>query len=171
MPQGKGGLMPKGFFIAGTDTGVGKTMMAGATIKALVFLGHHAGAMKPIESGCGREGDVLIPFDGMFLKQTAHMDEPVTLVTPCCFESPLAPLSASEIEMKEVDTGEIRRAFKGLSAKYGVMIVEGIGGLMVPVKKDYYVVDMAKEFGLPLMVVARPGLGTINHIMLTINCA
>jgi dethiobiotin synthetase len=99
------------------------------------------------------------------------MDEPVTLVTPCCFESPLAPLAASEIEKKEVDILEIRRAFKGLSAKYRAMILEGIGGLMVPVKKDYYVVDMAKEFGLPLLLVARPGLGTVNHTMLSIRCA
>lgn len=163
--------MSKGFFIAGTDTGVGKTIMAGAMIKALSFLGHRVGAMKPVESGCGREGGLLVPFDGMFLKQTAHMDEPVTLVTPRCFESPLAPLAASEIDMKEVDTSEIRRAFNGLSAKYGVMIVEGIGGLMVPVKKDYYVADLAKEFGLPLLLVARPGLGTVNHTMLSIRCA
>lgn len=163
--------MSKGFFIAGTDTGVGKTIMAGAMIKALTFLGHRVGAMKPVESGCGREGDVLIPFDGMFLKQTAHMDEPVSLITPRCFENPLAPLSASEIETTEVDTGEIRKAFKGLYEKYGTMIVEGLGGLMVPVKKGYYVVDMAKEFGLPLLLIARPGLGTINHIMLSIECA
>jgi dethiobiotin synthetase len=163
--------MSKGFFIAGTDTGVGKTIMAGAMIKTLSYLGQRVGAMKPVESGCGREGDVLIPFDGMFLKQTAHMDEPVTLVTPCCFESPLAPLSASEIEMTEVDTDEIRRSFKGLSAKYSSMIIEGLGGLMVPLKKDYFVVDMAKEFGLPLLLVARPGLGTVNHTMLSINCA
>lgn len=163
--------MSKGFFMAGTDTGVGKTIMAGAMIKALFFLGHRVGAMKPIESGCGREGNVLVPFDGMFLKQTAHMDEPVTLVTPCCLESPLAPLSASEIDKKDVDIAEIRRAFKGLSAKYGKMIVEGIGGLMVPVKRDYYVVDMAREFGLPLLLVSRPGLGTVNHTMLSIRCA
>jgi dethiobiotin synthetase len=163
--------MSKGFFIAGTDTGVGKTIMAGAIIMALSFLGHRVGVMKPIESGCGREGGVLIPFDGMFLKEAAHLDESVTLVTPCCFESPLAPLSASETDMKEVEMEEIRRAFARLSAKYGAMVVEGIGGLMVPVKRDYYVVDMAKEFGLPLLLVARPGLGTVNHTMLSINCA
>ncbi len=163
--------MSKGFFIVGTDTGVGKTIVAGAMIKALSFLGHHVGAMKPDESGCSREGEVLVPSDGMFLRQTAHMDEPITLVTPCCFESPLAPLAASEIDMKEVDLAEIRRAFKELSAKYSAMIVEGLGGLMVPIKKDHYLVNMASEFGLPLILVARPGLGTINHIMLSVDCA
>lgn len=163
--------MPKGFFIAGTDTGVGKTIVAGAMIKGLSFVGHHVGAMKPVESGCSREGEVLIPSDGIFLKQTAHMDEPISVVTPCCFESPLAPLPASEIDMKEVDLAEIRRVFKKFSAKYSAMIVEGLGGLMVPIKKDYYLVNMASEFGLPLILVARPGLGTISHIMLSVDCA
>ncbi len=163
--------MSKGFFIAGTDTGVGKTIVAGAMIKALSFLGHRVGAMKPVESGCCRKGDVLVPSDGIFLKQTAHMDEPISIVTPCCFESPLAPMPASEIEQKKVDVGEIKRSFKDLSARYSAMIVEGLGGLMVPISKDYYLVDMAGEFGLPLLLVARPGLGTINHTMLSVICA
>ncbi|MDA8077312.1 MAG: dethiobiotin synthase [Nitrospiraceae bacterium] len=163
--------MPKGFFITGTDTGVGKTIMAGAVIKAVNYMGLKAGAMKPIESGCGREGDVLIPFDGMFLKQMAHMDDPITLVTPCCLESPLAPISAAEADMTEISLYEIRRSFDKLSEKYEVMIVEGVGGLMVPIKRDYYVVGLARDLGLPLIVVARPGLGTINHIMLTLSCA
>jgi dethiobiotin synthetase len=163
--------MTKGFFITGTDTGVGKTIIAGAVIKALTFLGFRTGVMKPIESGCGREGGLLIPFDGMLLKQTAHIDEHITLVAPCCLESPLAPLSAAERDMTEIDIDGIRRAFSSLAGKYGAMVVEGIGGLMVPIKVNYYVLDLAREFGLPLLVVAKPGLGTINHTMLTLKCA
>jgi dethiobiotin synthetase len=163
--------MSKGFFITGTDTGVGKTIAAGAIIKAMHFLGMKACAMKPIESGCGREGDVLIPYDGMFLKQITHMDEPLATITPCCFESPLAPMTASEVDMKEVNVAEIKKPFYRLLKKYDSIVVEGIGGLMVPIRKDYYALDLAGEFGLPLVVVARPGLGTINHIMLTVNCA
>ena len=163
--------MAKGFFITGTDTGVGKTIVAGAVIKAINFLGFRAGVMKPIESGCGREGDVLIPFDGMFLKQTARIEEPITGITPCCLESPLAPLAASERDMKEIDIDEIRRSFSLLEKKYEAMVVEGIGGLMVPIREDYYVMDVAREFGLPLLVVAKPGLGTVNHTMLTVRCA
>ena len=163
--------MPKGFFITATDTGVGKTIAAGAVIKAMNFLGLKPCAMKPIESGCGREGDILVPFDGMFLKQIAHVDEPLTTITPCCFESPLAPLSASEVDMREIDMAEIKRAFVRLSTKYDTIVVEGIGGLMVPILKDFYTVDLAREFRLPLLVIARPGLGTVNHIMLTVNCA
>jgi dethiobiotin synthetase len=85
--------MFKGFFITGTDTGVGKTVMAGAVIKVMQSFGVKVCAMKPIESGCGKEGDLLIPYDGTFLKQAAHMGEPITQVTPFCFESapPLQP--------------------------------------------------------------------------------
>ncbi|MDA8432597.1 MAG: dethiobiotin synthase [Nitrospiraceae bacterium] len=163
--------MAKGFFITGTDTGVGKTIVAGGMIKNLMFLGFKTGVMKPIESGCGREGGTLIPFDGMFLKQTAHIDEPITNITPCCLESPLAPLSASERDMVEIDIEGIRRSFSSLTKKYGAMVVEGIGGLMVPIREDYYVIDIVREFGLPLVVVTRPSLGTVNHTMLTVKCA
>jgi len=163
--------MRKGFFVTGTDTGVGKTIMSMALIRALDMLGIRAGAMKPIESGCGSEGGVPIPFDGMALKQTARMDEPITLITPCCFESPLAPLPASDIEMKKVNIPAIRNAFSKLSQKYDAMVVEGVGGLLVPIKKNYAVIDLAADIGLPLIVVAKPGLGTINHTLLTVKYA
>ncbi|MDA8084325.1 MAG: dethiobiotin synthase [Nitrospiraceae bacterium] len=163
--------MPKGFFVTGTDTGVGKTIVAGAIIRAMRRFGLRGGAMKPIESGCGREGDLLIPFDGMSLKQASHMDDLITMVTPCCFEAPLAPLPASETEMRKVSIPAIRNAFSKLSAKYDAMVVEGIGGLLVPIKKNYAVIDLASDLGLPLIVVAKPGLGTINHTMLTVKYA
>ena len=161
----------KGFFITGTDTGVGKTIIAGALIKVLCHLGVKTGAMKPVETGCVREGEILLPSDGMFLKQMAQMQEPVTQVSPCCFESPLAPLPASELEKKSVSVVAIKKAFYSLYTNYDAVIVEGIGGLMVPLNTNYFVVDLAKEIGLPLIVVAKPGLGSINHVMLTVNYA
>jgi len=161
----------KGFFITGTDTGVGKTIIAGALIKVLCHLGVKTGAMKPVETGCVHEGKILIPSDGMFLKQMAQMQEHVTQVSPCCFESPLAPLAASEIEKKSVSIIAIKKAFYSLYTNYDAVIVEGIGGLMVPLETNYFLVDLAKEIGLPLIVVAKPGLGSINHIMLTVNYA
>jgi dethiobiotin synthetase len=161
----------KGFFITGTDTGVGKTLIAGAFIKTIQFLGKKVCGMKPVESGCGRQGEVLIPSDGMFLKQASNADEPLTLITPCCLESPLAPMAAAEVDGRDIDISKIGRAFSKLSGRYEVLVVEGIGGLLVPIVKDYYALDLAGELGLPLVVVARPGLGTINHIMLTVHCA
>lgn len=163
--------MSKGFFITGTDTGVGKTIIAGAIIRALNSLGTKACGMKPVESGCRSEGGVLVPDDGMFLKHIAHMEEPLTLITPCRLASPLAPLPASEIDRIDVNITEIKKAFTELSGRYEAVVVEGVGGLLVPIRTDYYVIDLAREFGLPLIVVAKPGLGTINHLLLTVKYA
>jgi dethiobiotin synthetase len=161
----------KGFFVTGTDTGVGKTVITVALIKAICRLGFTAGGMKPIESGCLQQGDVLVPSDGMFIKTIAHMEENIGHITPYRFKSPLAPLPASEIEGVTVDFEKIRKAFADLSKKYDVVIVEGIGGLLVPITGNYFVIDMAKDFNLPLIVVSRPSLGTINQTMLTVNYA
>lgn len=166
-----GGTMFKGFFITGTDTGVGKTVIAGAIIKVMQSFGIKACAMKPIESGCGKEGDILIPYDSTFLKQAAHMDEPIKQVTPFCFESPLSPLAASEIEGKKISIDEIKKAYYKLYKSYEAIVVEGVGGLMVPIRKDFYILDLVREFSLPLLIITKPGLGTINHTMLTINAA
>lgn len=163
--------MPTGFFITATDTGVGKTVITAALIKAIGILGLRPCGMKPIETGCIREGDVLIPSDGMFIKAIAHMEEDIRFISPCCFKSPLAPLPASEIEGISVDLEKIKRAYTELSKNYDAVVVEGIGGLLVPIKRDYFVLDLIREFGLPTIVVSRPGLGTINHTMLTVKYA
>jgi dethiobiotin synthetase len=161
----------KGFFITGTDTGVGKTIITAALIKVISRLGLTTGGMKPVESGCMQRGDVLVPSDGMFIKTIAHMEENIGHITPCRFKSPLAPLPASEIEGITVDIVKIKKAFADLSRKYDAVIIEGIGGLLVPITRDYSVIDMAKDFNLPLIVVSKPSLGTINHTMLTVNYA
>lgn len=168
--------MSKGFFVTGTDTGVGKTVIAAALIKVIGLLGLKACGMKPIETGCTKN-DVLIPSDGMFLKEMAAMDDSIDLVTPMRFENPLAPMVASEIENVPVDIDKVKRAYTELSRKYEVVIVEGIGGLLVPIakwsypSKIYFVLDLAKDLGLPTIVVGRPGLGTINHTLLSVNYA
>ncbi len=165
----------KGFFITGTDTGVGKTIITAALIKAIKHLGLKACGMKPIETGCKKTKfkvqDTLLPYDGIFLKKISNVNDSLDLITPIRFENPLAPLSASEIECVSIDFQKIKKAFTELSKKYDVVIVEGIGGLLVPITRDCFVLDLAKDFGLPLIIVSRPGLGTINHIMLTVNCA
>jgi dethiobiotin synthetase len=163
--------MPRGFFITGTDTGVGKTIIAGAVTMLLKSLGLETGVMKPVESGCTRRGNSLLPHDGMFLKQVSHAEDPISDISPSLFENPLAPLAAAGLENREVDLLLIREAFARMSGKYDALVVEGIGGLMVPLRKDYYVLDLARDFGLPLIITARPGLGTINHTLLTVNAA
>jgi len=161
----------KGFFVTGTDTGVGKTVIAAALIKAAGLLGVKACGMKPVETGCAREGNVMMPSDGMFLKEIARMDETVSQITPCCFEHALAPMVSAEMEGTSIDINKIRGAFDKLGRSYQAIIVEGVGGLLVPINRDYFVLDLAKEMRLPMVVVARPGLGTINHTLLTVNYA
>jgi dethiobiotin synthetase len=173
----------RGFFITGTDTGIGKTIITAALIKAAKFLGVSACGMKPIETGClksefgvrssefGVKEKVLIPSDGMFLREIAGVNDSIDLVTPIRFKNPLAPLPASEIEGVPVEIDKIKKAYSKLSKKYDAVFIEGIGGLLAPIKKDYTVLDLARDFGLPIIVVARPDLGTINHTMLTVNYA
>jgi dethiobiotin synthetase len=178
--------MVRGFFIIGTDTGVGKTVIAAALIRTIGFLGLRVCGMKPIETGCLKsefrvhpptaeefrvKERVLLPSDGMFLKKMAGMDDSIDLVTPIRLANPLAPFPASEIEDTPVDIEKIKKAYAELSKKYEAIVVEGIGGLLVPIKKDYFVLDLARDFGLPIIIVSRPGLGTINHTMLTVNYA
>ncbi len=171
----------KGIFITGTDTGVGKTIVSAAIIRALVKKGIKVGAMKPVETGCARteirsENESLIPSDGMFLKEMAEMDDAIDLIVPVRYEHPLAPMVAADLENRPVDLDHIYRAYNILSEKYEFMIVEGAGGLLVPItriknkkEKAYYMSDFTKDLKIPMIIVTRPVLGTINHTLLTIN--
>ncbi len=174
-------MKARGFFITATGTGVGKTVVAGALIRLLKGEGLHVGAMKPLESGCRRngQGGALLPADGSFLRELAEMEEPVGEVVPYCFEAPLAPMAAADIEGARIDMKRIKVRFERLGVRYDALVVEGMGGLLVPIKRSrspraagaYYVLDLALELGLPLVIVAAPSLGTINHTLLTVRCA
>jgi dethiobiotin synthetase len=163
--------MKKGFFIAGTDTGVGKTVIAGAMMKAIHAQGLSVCGMKPVETGCSRTGNNLYPPDGMFLKKVAGMDENINQITPFCFEAPVSPFLASEMESRPVSIGVIVGKVHDLLERYQAIVVEGVGGILVPIRKNYFVLDLIKELDLPLIVVARPSLGTLNHTLLTVNYA
>lgn len=163
--------MAKGFFITGTDTGVGKTIVAGALIKIAQSFGLKACGMKPLETGCKKINGELFPSDGDFLKKMSGVDEPLKLITPCTYENPLAPMVAADIEKRQVDMNAIKESFKTLSGRYDTIIVEGAGGLLVPITKNYFMIDLIKDFHLPAIIVSKPGLGTINHTLLTLNHA
>jgi dethiobiotin synthetase len=107
----------------------------------------------------------------MFLKEIADMDDSIDIITPIRFENPLAPFPASEIEGTPVNIEKIKKAFEDLLRKYDMAVIEGIGGLLVPLNRNYFVLDLIKQFGLPVVIVSRPGLGTINHTLLTVNYA
>lgn len=174
--------MKKGIFITATDTCVGKTIVSAMIIRALILSGVKTGAMKPFETGCQRLGDELIPSDGTFLRDMAEMDDDINFVTPIRFELPLAPLVASKLENKPVVMVKISNAYKYLQKKYDFLVIEGVGGIQVPItyqntvsqrKKPrvVFVTDIIKKLNLPLIIVSRPTLGTINHTLLTAQYA
>ena len=157
----------RGWFVAGTDTGVGKTLVACTLVRALRRRGTAVGVMKPIETGVGAEG----PCDALALREAAGVDDPLETICPQRFALPAAPTVAAEAEGREVDLDAVRAAFAILAARHAALIVEGAGGLLVPAAKDTSMADLAGELGLPLIVVARASLGTINHTRLTLEAA
>jgi len=163
--------MNKGIFITGTDTGVGKTFVAIGLLKALRELGHNVCPMKPLETGCSFKKGELVPGDALKLIKAAQVNEPLDLINPYRFRQPLAPAVAAEAEGGMISRKRIISSYGKLSKRHDLIIVEGAGGIMVPVQSKYFTIDLLKELNLPLLVVARPGLGTLNHTLLTLEVA
>jgi dethiobiotin synthetase len=160
--------MEKGVFITGTDTGVGKTYVASGIAASLRAQGVNVGVMKPAETGCRIRSGALIPTDAIRLAGAAGAHDPLTLINPYRFRKPLAPLVAAELEGDTIQVRRIMNAYRTLLRRHDFMIIEGAGGIMVPLSRNYLYLDLAQAIGLPVMVVARPGLGTINHTLLTV---
>ena len=163
--------MSKGYFITGTDTGVGKTLVAGGLAALCKNKGLNVGVMKPVATGCKRVNNTLVSDDAVFLKFLAEVEDEYELINPVSLEQPLAPIVAARLSNTKIDTDKINTAYDTLCERHEYMIVEGIGGLLVPIDEYYFVVDMAEEMELPLIVVCRPTLGTINHTLLTVSYA
>lgn len=163
--------MAKGIFITGTDTDVGKTVVAGALAMGLKKIGFSVGVMKPVETGCKKVGKRLIPSDAIFLKKASGSRDSLDLINPYRFEKSLAPSVASELEGVRIDISRILKTFDIMKKRHDIVIIEGAGGILVPVYKDYLFLDLIRDLGLPVLIVARPWLGTINHTLLTIRCA
>ena len=161
--------MRKIFLITGTDTGVGKTVVTGALAGALRRRGVNAGVMKPFASGCARvEGEPSCA-DAQFLRAASGIPEPDFMVTPIALEPPLAPAVAARISNAEWSKGQLTIAFEEMLSRHPVLLVEGVGGLMVPLDDETLVIDLAERMAMTVIVVARPTLGTINHALLTID--
>ena len=160
-----------GIFITGTDTEIGKTVIAGGLAAALRAAGVNVGVMKPIASGGVEHKGRIVSEDAIFLKHAAQVDDALNLINPICLRHPLAPSVAAEIEGVSIDLRQIDEAFAQLCQRHEFMVVEGVGGIAVPICEEMLVADMAQRFQLPLVVVARPNLGTINHTVLTVEFA
>jgi dethiobiotin synthetase len=160
-----------GFFFTGTDTGVGKTLIAGAIAKALTDAGKRVGVMKPLESGCRRADGQLVAEDALFLKKMSGTADDLALICPYALARPLAPGIAAEKEQVAISLETIATAFARIAARHDLVLVEGAGGLMVPVTQEHLTIDLIRLLGLPLIIVARTALGTINHTLLTVKQA
>ncbi|OGQ29495.1 MAG: dethiobiotin synthase [Deltaproteobacteria bacterium RIFCSPLOWO2_02_FULL_50_16] len=160
--------MSRGLFIVGTDTDVGKTLVAGGLARFLRRQNYNVGVMKPFESGLARrkEGET----DTHFLMSMAEVKDACEEVNPYRFQESLAPGVAAARAGIEVSFKEIGKKFEILAKRHPWMIVEGAGGLIVPLTSHETHLELIKMLGLPVLVVGRLSLGTINHTMLTIHC-
>ncbi len=151
-----------GYFVTGTDTGVGKTTFCALLIRAMRAAGVDAVGMKPL--ACGETNDDT---DAL----VAASDRVVTAeeINPVWLRPAAAPFTASVIEKRIIDTEFVLTSWRSLQARFGTVIVEGAGGWLVPIRADYLVADLAVEMGLPVLLVVDNKLGALNHTLLTLE--
>jgi len=160
---------PGGFFVTGTDTGVGKTFVAACLAAVLRSKGVRVGVMKPVETGCGLSKGRRIPRDGLLLKRMAAAPDPIEQIVPYRLKAPLAPLAAARMEGIRIRPDRIEKAYERIRSGCSFMLVEGAGGVLVPVTDRLFMADLIARLALPALVVARAGLGTLNHTLLTVS--
>ncbi len=163
--------MGRGIFITGTDTGVGKTMTTAILACTLRQQGLRVGVMKPAETGCEERDGRPIAADASFLRTISGCEAPEEVVTPYRLREPVAPAVAAEREGVVIDLQHIAACYAQLAAVYDIVLVEGAGGLLVPLTEDQNYLDLCALLHLPMVVVARNVLGTINHTALTVTVA
>jgi len=157
----------KNIFITGTDTGVGKTFISSLIIFNLIREGIFPGYIKPIETGLGNS---LIPVDYNFVKNlNPGILTEVKDAVPFRFKYPLSPYDAAIKERKKIEIDELLNSIKKIIGSYEYNVIEGAGGVYVPITESITMLDLIKLLDIPVLVVGRCGLGTINHTCLTIN--
>jgi dethiobiotin synthetase len=155
----------RGLFVTGTDTGVGKTVVAASIVATLKARGEAVRAFKPVVTGTD-EPDPEWPADHELLAAAAGMAP--TSVTPLLFGPAVSPHLAAELAGVPIEPAALVAHARALGEP---LIAEGVGGLLVPITSGYAVRDLALDLDMPLVIVARPGLGTINHTLLTVEAA
>ena len=158
-----------GLFITGTDTGIGKTWVAGAIARWFRLRGWRVAVCKPIATGCEKRREGLVSEDAELLAHCADARDPLDLICPQRYAEPLAPAVAAERAGEPLDWAAVQRSLDLMTRHADRIVVEGVGGLRVPLDPKHTVLDLARWLGLPAVVVARPALGTINHTLLTVD--
>lgn len=160
------------YFITGTDTGIGKTTVTCALAAALAERGVRVGVMKPVETGCELDSDGnRVAADAVRLKYFSGCAEPLERVCPVRLRDPLAPSVAARREATEIDLEALHVQLASLTDDYDVTLVEGAGGLLVPISDGVTFADLVRDWEIPLVVVVGNRLGALNHAQLTMRCA
>jgi len=163
--------MKRGYFITGTDTGVGKTFIACGLARAFREMKLSVGVMKPVETGCCVRKGALIPTDALMLIEAASSADPLDVVNPYRFKTPVAPNIAARLERKRIILAKIEKSFKTIAAGHDVTLVEGAGGILSPITNDMSNADLARHLGLPVIIVVPSRLGAVNQALLAIEAA
>jgi dethiobiotin synthetase len=167
MKNRKGVRRAAGVFLPGTDPGVGKTLVTATLGVGLKRLGRTVGVMKPIETGISPSR--LSSSDAARLRAVLESEETLGAICPYQFETPVAPLPAAHLERRSIDLGVVRQVYRLLASRYDYIVVEGIGGVRVPITPKADLMDLIVTLKLPVVVVGRAGLGGINQALLTID--
>ena len=168
MSAGRRPAGSRGLFVAGTDTGVGKTRVSVLLLQAFNDRGWRTAAMKPVAAGARRRGGVWHNDDVDQLRAAAAVRSPRALVNPYCFEPPIAPHIAAAEAGVPIRLAPIRRAYRDLARGADLVVVEGAGGLLVPLDHRRDIADIARSLRLPVVLVVGLRLGCINHALLTV---
>jgi len=155
--------MTHGLFITGTDTEIGKTAVTAGIAACLKKQGQNVGVMKPVAAGSRSDAE--------YLREAAGVSDLLDDINPVFLQEPLSPNVAALREARSVELDPIYQAFTRLANAHTYLLVEGVGGLLVPIRDDFSAADLARELNLPVLIVARAALGTINHTLLTIEAA
>jgi dethiobiotin synthetase len=161
----------RGLFVTGTDTGVGKSVVAAAICAALAARGERVAAFKPAVSGLDEPASAAWPHDHELLAGAANAGQGPEAVAPYRFGPPLSPHYAAELAGWSIDPAGLAESARAAGGGADALVCEGVGGLMVPLTPGYLVRDLALDLALPVVVAARTGLGTINHALLTVEAA
>jgi dethiobiotin synthetase len=160
----------RGLFVTGTDTEVGKTVVAAALCAAFAARGDRVAAFKPVVTGLDEEVEEW-PRDHELLARVTNAGQTAADVAPLTFGPAVSPHLAAELADMTIEPRGLVEAARAAAERGDLLVCEGVGGLIVPLTPGYLVRDLAVDLGLPLVVAARPGLGTINHTLLTLEAA
>jgi dethiobiotin synthetase len=161
----------RGVFVTGTGTEVGKTVVAAAIARTLAASGARVAVFKPAASGLDDYRGSTVPPDHELLRLAAHAAQADDEIAPYRYGPPVSPHLGAELAGEQIDPERLLAIARAAAEDADFLIGEGVGGLLVPLRSDYLVRDFALDLGLPLVIAASPGLGTINHTLLTIESA